>query len=52
VVAQLGSDEILLYASDYPHHHENLAAMPGLDALPPDLVAKIKTVNPRAVYRL
>jgi hypothetical protein len=36
---QIGSDEMLLYASDYPHwHHDDSDALP--DGLPADLVAQ------------
>ena len=51
VVAQLGSDELLLYASDYPHQHGSAPEGPRLEALGPDLVARILFANPRAVYR-
>ncbi len=46
---QLGGDDILLYASDYPHwHHDDHDALP--DGLPADLVRKICFDNPLATY--
>ena len=52
VVDQLGSDEVLMFSSDYPHRH----APEGLDAVPrglPDaLAARILSANARAHYRL
>jgi predicted TIM-barrel fold metal-dependent hydrolase len=51
IVEQLGSEEMLLYASDYPHlHHADTLAF--LDALPSGLAAKIGAENARAWYRL
>jgi predicted TIM-barrel fold metal-dependent hydrolase len=45
----LGSDEILLFSTDYPHWHFD-----GTDALPPglssDMVRKIKVENPAKTY--
>jgi len=48
-IEQLGSDEILLFSSDYPHwQFEGEDAMPaGLD---PDLARKIAWDNPLRVY--
>jgi predicted TIM-barrel fold metal-dependent hydrolase len=51
VVAQLGSDSILLYASDYPHAHGEDRAVTELEFLPPALATRIKCENARAVYR-
>jgi predicted TIM-barrel fold metal-dependent hydrolase len=46
---QLGSDHLLLYASDYPHwHHDDADALP--DGLPADLVRRIAIDNPLATY--
>ena len=51
VIDQLGSEEMLLYASDYPHlHHADTRAF--LDALPERLAARIGSENARAWYRL
>lgn len=46
---QLGSDDLLLYASDYPHwHHDDEDALP--DGLPADLIRRIAIDNPLATY--
>jgi predicted TIM-barrel fold metal-dependent hydrolase len=51
IVDQLGSDEMLLYASDYPHlHHADTLAL--LAELPGGLAGKIASENARAWYRL
>jgi predicted TIM-barrel fold metal-dependent hydrolase len=52
VVEQLGSDDMLLYASDYPHEHvaEPEAAL--LRHLPEALAQKIRSENARALYGL
>jgi predicted TIM-barrel fold metal-dependent hydrolase len=48
IIDQLGSDELLMYSSDYPHWHED-----GLPAeLPEPLRAKILRDNARAFYQL
>jgi predicted TIM-barrel fold metal-dependent hydrolase len=51
VVEQLGSEEMLLYASDYPHQHAGDPAA-CLASLPPELAGKIASENARAWYRL
>lgn len=56
VLEQLGSDEFLLYASDYPHRHEVdetalSSAGTFLDALPDELRAKVLRENALAFYR-
>lgn len=51
-LGQLGSDELLLYASDYPHHHGDAAAAALWRGLPPETWRKITSANPRALYRL
>ncbi len=51
VVAQLGSDSILLYASDYPHAHGEDRAVTELEFLSPAFATRIKCENARAVYR-
>lgn len=49
IVDQIGSDEMLLHASDYPHAHFD-----GTDAIPPGIPAelerKMRFDNPRATY--
>jgi predicted TIM-barrel fold metal-dependent hydrolase len=51
VIEQLGSDELLLYASDYPHlHHAD--PLDVLRDLPPELARKIAFENARAWYHL
>jgi predicted TIM-barrel fold metal-dependent hydrolase len=51
VIEQLGSEDILLYASDYPHvHHADVREL--LRDLPPGLAGKIASENARAWYRL
>lgn len=51
VIDQLGSDDLLLYASDYPHlHHADPLAF--LGGLPPSLARKIGSENARTWYRL
>lgn len=51
VLEQLGSDELLLYASDYPHRHD-ADPLEFLRGLPPDLARKIASENARSFYRL
>ena len=51
-VAQLGSDDLLLYASDYPHDHGDTAAAGGWAALPPKVLRKMMADNPQGLYRL
>jgi predicted TIM-barrel fold metal-dependent hydrolase len=49
VLEQLGSEDMLLFATDYPHwHYEGEAALPS--GLPPALVRKITHDNPLATY--
>lgn len=52
VIDQLGSDDLLMFSTDYPHRH----VPAGLDALPaglPDgLAEKILSENARTLYRL
>jgi uncharacterized protein len=46
---QMGSDELLLFSTDYPHwQFDDDMALP--DHLPADLVRKIMIDNPRATY--
>ncbi len=50
-VAALGSDDLLLYASDYPHAHGEDRTVTELQFLPAALAARIKSENARAIYR-
>jgi uncharacterized protein len=52
VIDQLGSDELLMFSSDYPHRHgvENLEAVP--TGLPDDLADRLLADNARHHYRL
>lgn len=53
LVEQLGSDDLLLFASDYPHQHDDAPdEHPWLDALPAALQRKILYDNARDFYRL
>jgi len=52
IVDQIGCDELLLYASDYPHLHDADPEQRLLAELPPALAQKIRTENARAWYRL
>ena len=47
VFAQLGSDEMVLYASDHPHRHAH-----ELPDLPAPLARRIRSENARKFYRL
>jgi predicted TIM-barrel fold metal-dependent hydrolase len=49
---QLGSDEMLLYASDYPHVHAGDAESTLLQHLPVALANKIRHGNAQAFYKL
>jgi hypothetical protein len=49
ILEQFGSDEMLLFATDYPHwHYDGDEVLPA--GLPPDLVRKITRDNPLATY--
>ena len=52
VIDQLGSEDLLMFSTDYPHRHEpsGLAALP--TGLPDGLAEKILAANARAWYRL
>ena len=52
VVEQLGSEELLLYTSDYPHVHAFDAGDVLLRLLPERLQRKIRSENARSFYRL
>jgi predicted TIM-barrel fold metal-dependent hydrolase len=51
VIDQLGSEDVLLYASDYPHVHPS-NPLDVLEQLPPTLARKIASDNARSWYRL
>ncbi|MFN8522248.1 MAG: amidohydrolase family protein [Chloroflexota bacterium] len=51
-VHQLGSEEMLLFATDYPHRHTADAEQDLLRHLSPDLARKIRGENARALYGL
>jgi uncharacterized protein len=52
VIDQLGSDELLMFSSDYPHRHtvENLEAVP--TELPSEIADRLLAENARDHYRL
>jgi uncharacterized protein len=52
VVDQIGTEDVLMYASDYPHLHDADPEAVLFPDLPPTLVQKIRTENARAFYRL
>lgn len=52
VVEQLGSDDLLLYASDYPHGHASEPERDFMADLPESLARKVWGENARAWYRL
>jgi uncharacterized protein len=52
IVDQLGSEDMLLYASDYPHQHAADVNTALLQHVGPDLARKIRSDNARAWYRL
>jgi predicted TIM-barrel fold metal-dependent hydrolase len=52
VVNQLGSEDMLMYASDYPHQHAGDPEAVLLRHLSPELAQKIRSDNARAWYRL
>jgi predicted TIM-barrel fold metal-dependent hydrolase len=52
IVDQLGSDEMLMYASDYPHGHHFEPERDLFPHLGSSLAEKIRHANARAFYRL
>ena len=52
LVDQLESDEMLLYASDYPHRHAGDVEADLLRHLPPALAERVCSANAREWYRL
>ncbi|MFN8542021.1 MAG: amidohydrolase family protein [Thermomicrobiales bacterium] len=51
-VGEIGSDDLLLFATDYPHHHAVDPAQDLLPHLPETLARKIRSENARALYGL
>ena len=52
VLDQLGSDELLLFSTDYPHAHDADPQRALLAGLPAPRARKIRAANARAFYRL
>jgi predicted TIM-barrel fold metal-dependent hydrolase len=52
IIEQLGSDELLMFSTDYPHSHFDSPADAFPAGLPAALERKIKSENARAFYRL
>jgi hypothetical protein len=51
-VGEIGSDDLLLFATDYPHQHAADPAQDLLPYLPEALARKIRSENARALYGL
>ena len=51
VIAQIGSDDMLLFATDYPHNHVASPETALLPLLPEELALKVASENARAWYR-
>jgi uncharacterized protein len=52
VIDQIDSEDILMYASDYPHLHDADPETVLFPDLAPTLAQKIRTENARAWYRV
>ena len=52
IVDQLGSEDLLMYTSDFPHVHLFDAGAKLLDLLPPSMQNKIRSETARRLYRL
>ncbi|HEX5688724.1 MAG TPA: amidohydrolase family protein [Roseiflexaceae bacterium] len=52
IVEQLGSDELLMFSTDYPHWQFETPEEAFPHDVPPDLARKIMSENARAFYRL
>lgn len=50
ILEQCGAEDLLLYASDYPHRHESLDTL--WEVLSAEQMQKICTTNAKAFYRL
>ncbi|MBI3967871.1 MAG: amidohydrolase [Chloroflexi bacterium] len=51
-IEQIGSDDMLMFASDYPHQHTADPLQALLPKVPAGLAQKIRSENARALYRL
>ena len=51
VVDQLGADEMLLYATDFPHEHGEPPPERWIDLLAPDRATKVRSASALATYR-
>lgn len=52
IIEQLGSDDLLLFATDFPHQYDNQDEKQFWDHVPREMAMKIKTENARAFYQL
>jgi predicted TIM-barrel fold metal-dependent hydrolase len=52
IIDQIGSDDMLLFATDYPHAHASDPVETFMPGLPPPLARKVGGENARAWYRL
>jgi predicted TIM-barrel fold metal-dependent hydrolase len=52
IVDQLGSDDLLMYTSDFPHRHLFDAGEKLLDLVPQSMQNKIRSETARRLYRL
>jgi predicted TIM-barrel fold metal-dependent hydrolase len=52
LIDELGSDELLMFSTDYPHWHFDTADEAVPTGLPPDLERKLMAENARVFYRL
>jgi predicted TIM-barrel fold metal-dependent hydrolase len=52
VLDQIGSDDFLLYASDWPHAHDDGVGPQLFDCLDAAATARVRSANARAFYRL
>jgi predicted TIM-barrel fold metal-dependent hydrolase len=51
VIDQMGSENLLMFATDYPHLHDSDPVTTLFPELPPALAQKIRSENARAFYR-
>jgi predicted TIM-barrel fold metal-dependent hydrolase len=52
IIDQMGSDDLLMFSTDYPHWHFDTPEEALPSGLPASLLQKIRTENARAWYRL
>ena len=52
IIDQIGADDLLMFASDFPHQHGGISPTGLLAGLPPELRRKIASTNAAAFYRL